>query len=74
MNRKNILEAAPDGSNCVTTVSNSLSGQPAAIISQFLEDEKGKWQAKGAPVCLPIDQIPELIEMLEGVMATVATK
>ena len=71
MNQKEILEAAPDGSNCVITVSSSSSGQPTVIISQFLEDEDGNWQAKGEPACLPIAQIPELIEMLERLMATV---
>jgi hypothetical protein len=64
------IAAAPDGANCVTTVTNSTSGQPAAVISQFMEDKDGAWHPNGALIIVPAEQIPELINMLRNVYET----
>ena len=62
MNIDDLVQAAPDGTNCVTVVSSVPSKQPTAILSQFMEDRNGVWQATGEPIILPASQLPELIE------------
>ena len=72
------LNAAPDGSNCVTIVTSapatSPSGNPTAIITQFLEDEDGEWCTAGRPAYMPVSQIPELISMLKQVLGAFETR
>ena len=75
MNREEHLNAAPEGTNCVTIVTHEPPDHPVVYISQFLNigDDQGNWQPKGEPICMPIDQIPELISMLETVLGSAET-
>ena len=70
MKPEDYIAAAPDGTNCVTVVANSTSGQPAAVISQFMENDEGAWHPNGSPMIVPAEQIPELIDLLRNVYAT----
>ena len=39
---KELLDAAPPGTDCVTTVTSSEAGPPAVIINHFAEDKNGQ--------------------------------
>jgi hypothetical protein len=66
MSEKELLETAPDGTECVTTVTAAAEGLPAIIINSFIEDESGGWKSDSGPVRVPMVQLPELIGMLEA--------
>jgi hypothetical protein len=72
VNREEHLNAAPDGTNCVTIVTHEPPDHPVVYISQFLqnEDDQVSWRPMGEPISMPIDQIPDLISMLETVLAS----
>jgi hypothetical protein len=69
MNLDELVQAAPDGINCVTVVTSAPSNLPTVILSQFMEDENGNWRVTGEPIILPASQLPELINQLEGVIS-----
>ena len=65
---KELLDAAPPGTDCVTTVTSSEAGPPAVIINHFAEDKNGGWAARGGPVQIPMTQLPALLDMLEAAL------
>lgn len=70
MKPEDYIAAAPEGTVSITIVANSTSGPPAAVITQFLEDDDGQWGQTIDPLIVPAENIPELIDQLRNVYAT----
>jgi hypothetical protein len=66
---KELLDAAPAGTEIVTTVTSSEAGPPAVIINQFTEDENSAWKQRDGPIQIPMTQLPAFLEMLEAALA-----